>query len=97
MEMRGCVVEFGDGAIRKVTSKLQTADNRGKCLIGSFSNSSAPFGIATCVLGTSSDLSKKVIVGHTCRLTSVIGTDLADLMPLRLDDLIIPALETWNQ
>jgi hypothetical protein len=57
MEMRDCVVEFGDGAI-----KLQATDNSGKGLIGSFSNSSAPFGITTCVLGTSSDLSKKVIV-----------------------------------
>jgi len=67
MEMRSCIVELGDSAIRKVTSKLQTTNNGDKGLIGSFSNSSAPFGIATCVLGTSSELSKKVIVDHTFR------------------------------
>ena len=94
MEMRSCIVELGDCAIRNVTSKLQTPNNSGKGLIGAFSNSSASFRLATRVLGTSSDLSKKVIVGHTCRLTSVIGTDIADLMPLRLDDLTIPEFKT---
>ena len=67
MEMSSCVVELGDSAIRKVASKFETADNSGKGLISSLGNSSAPFGIATRVLGTSSDLSEEVIIRHTRR------------------------------
>ena len=44
------------------------------------------------VLGTSSDLSEEVIIRHTRRLTSVVGTDVGDLMPLWLNDLTMPTL-----
>ena len=93
MEMSSCVIELGDSAIQKVASKFETADNSGKGLISKLGNSSAPFGIATRVLGTSSDLSEEVIIRHTRRLTSLVGTDVGDLMPLWLNDLTMPTLK----
>ena len=86
MEMSSGVIELGDSAIRKVASKFETADNSGKGLISTLGNSSTPFGITTRVLGASSDLSQEVVIRHTSRLTSVVSTDVGDLMPLWLND-----------